>query len=103
VFTVMLAVPPGLTDWLLGETPSEKSAPWFGQDWLDEFAETRKAPPVVLALFCTQYPATVLNMTSFGLALPRCAVNPSNVMLLELSAMTAGRPSSFLKRTELAV
>ena len=73
------------------------------QDWVEEFAVTRSAPPVVLTLFCTQYPATVLNRTSVGLPVPRWAVRWSKVIPLELSAMTAGRPSLFWNRTELAV
>ena len=82
VLTVMLAVPPGLTDWLAGDRLSEKSL-WPVQDWVEEFAVTRSAPPVVLTLFCTQYPATVLNRTSVGLPVPRWAVRWSKVIPLE--------------------
>ena len=35
VLTVMLAVPPGLTDWLAGDRLSEKSL-WPVQDWVEE-------------------------------------------------------------------
>src|SRR4051794_20175962 len=52
-------------------------------------------------LLDTQYPVTDWNPRSYGLLLPRPTVKWSNVRLLPLLAMTAGRPSSAANRTEL--
>src|SRR6266516_4684378 len=68
------------------------------QDAVEPDALIRGVP-----LFDTQYPVTDWNPRSNGLPLPRATVKWSNVRLLPPLAMTAGRPSSAAKRTELLV